>query len=420
MTIKVLFSINIFIEKFILTWLKYLNSGLKKRYIFECENSTINSKNYEYWFHISSEGELEQVIPFLKYLSNKNVSTLLIYTSPSVQKKAAYLKSEGIVLEVMCFPIVDGSSINLLPLPKYLFMVRYDFFPRLLKIANHKEVKSILLSATVKNKRINILNGFFWQSIYKSFNRIFWATLPGNTIFSDLGINNVQEQKVEYDFRHAQIIERQKLQTKLKINGGLDYLVSELSHFDFNKRIILGSLWASELMTLLDSFDELIKNGYFLYLAPHHLSGIEYEVILKSLQRRELNFCELTDFENYSGESIVLSKIPGILCEIYPLFKHAFVGGGHGRSVHSLLEPYWAGCHVYCGPKVHRSTEYDFILKHKAENIHICDDLSGLEDAIVKCDNDSTDIDPQFRDEVVNKSYNYINELCVLDMDKRL
>ena len=48
-----------------------------------------------------------------------------------------------------------------------------------------------------------------------------------------------------------------------------------------------------------------------------------------------------------------------------------FVGGGHGRSIHSVLEPYLAMANVFCGPKVHRSTEYDFILDNSPDFITI-------------------------------------------------
>jgi 3-deoxy-D-manno-octulosonic-acid transferase len=67
----------------------------------------------------------------------------------------------------------------------------------------------------------------------------------------------------------------------------------------------------------------------------------------------------LTDYKNHPAPIVILIK--GILCELYAEFPMAFVGGGFGKSVHSLLEPYLSNSMVFCGPKVHRSTEADVI-----------------------------------------------------------
>lgn len=420
MTINILFSINLIIEKCLLSWLKYLSYKLKKRYLFESASKINIHQKFDYWFHVSSEGELEQVIPFLRYLSHKKDSMLLIYTSPSVQKRVNSLITEGVIFHTMQFPIIDGTIINKLDLPLYLFMVRYDFFPRLLKVANHKDVNAVLLSATLKNKKLNFFNIFIWKSIYKSFDYIFWSLLPTDTQLKQLDINRKYIKNIEYDFRHAQIIERQKHRPKLNTIDGFEYFVDQLERISLNKRIILGSLWASELVELLGPIDSLVKKGFVIYIAPHHLKGTEYNTLIDYLNGHKINFCELTNFRNYKGESLIVSRIPGVLCEIYPLFKHAFVGGGHGRSVHSLLEPYWADCHIYCGPKVHRSTEYDFILKQSAKKITISHHLNGLEEVILKCDNDSTKIDVDTKESALQKSHKYILRFCDKDMDKKL
>jgi hypothetical protein len=63
--------------------------------------------------------------------------------------------------------------------------------------------------------------------------------------------------------------------------------------------------------------------------------------------------------DGFQGPTILLNK-KGILCELYADFGKAYVGGGFGVSVHSLLEPLVAGCeHLSCGPVNHRSTEFD-------------------------------------------------------------
>jgi 3-deoxy-D-manno-octulosonic-acid transferase len=50
-----------------------------------------------------------------------------------------------------------------------------------------------------------------------------------------------------------------------------------------------------------------------------------------------------------------------MLCELYQYFDCAYIGGGYEKSIHSVLEPFLMGAKVLCGPKIHRSTEYDYI-----------------------------------------------------------
>ena len=49
------------------------------------------------------------------------------------------------------------------------------------------------------------------------------------------------------------------------------------------------------------------------------------------------------------------------------MFGHAFVGGGFGVSIHSVMEPFLAKSKVMCGPKVNRSTEFDMIKQATGE-----------------------------------------------------
>jgi 3-deoxy-D-manno-octulosonic-acid transferase len=58
---------------------------------------------------------------------------------------------------------------------------------------------------------------------------------------------------------------------------------------------------------------------------------------------------------------VILINLKGVLCELYSQVGHVYVGGGFGRSVHSVMEPFVAGARVYCGPKVYRSTEVEAI-----------------------------------------------------------
>jgi 3-deoxy-D-manno-octulosonic-acid transferase len=75
--------------------LKSLIPKLKERVDFERKNLTQfeclsfhrSNEKADYCFEVSSEGELEQVLPLIHYFLEKNKKIELIYASYSVEKK---------------------------------------------------------------------------------------------------------------------------------------------------------------------------------------------------------------------------------------------------------------------------------------------------------------------------------------------
>jgi 3-deoxy-D-manno-octulosonic-acid transferase len=99
-----------------------------------------------------------------------------------------------------------------------------------------------------------------------------------------------------------------------------------------------------------------------LTLVPHKL-GPQWKELLMA---RGFDVLEITSTWNgelltSSRPQVVVLNLKGVLCELYSVMGHAYVGGGFERSVHSVLEPFVAGCKILCGPKVHRSTEVEAI-----------------------------------------------------------
>jgi len=269
-----------------------------------------------------------------------------------------------------------------------IFMVRYDFFPELLYFSLLIP-KSILLSATLKGKKLtSLISKYRWKKIFSCFKAVFAATKKDEEALLNLFKGEERTFKVfNLDFRHGQILKRQAAKEKLLEVNGYEQFEKEITQHDWNNRFIMGSIWPNEWPIFSQKFLEyIVKENLFVFLAPHKLSGndwSDFESKVSNLSGDEMNV-SLWDKEGwlYLSETIstgqghiVICRVPGILCELYPYFGHAFVGGGHSRSIHSVLEPYWGGSHIYCGPKTHRSTEYDFILEESPRHIHIVREL---------------------------------------------
>ncbi len=369
----------------LLFFLFFLSKRIRKRRAYE-RRWPLVQRDYEVWLHASSEGELEQLVPLIDALEARKVLTLLLVTSPSLEKKLKDL-SESDYREVAVLPLnlffpFGSKSLFSLKVPKSFYMVRYDFFIELM-IAAFRCENSVLLSATLKGKNFKG-HGFkklIFNLIYGTFNKIYAASPVDLERFEDFGLKSYQKLE-QFDFRHGQILKRQDLKENLHRTHCCQSLEKILKPYAREKRLIFGSLWELELELFNEDFIEAMKRKeVFVFLAPHHLKGEQWDALFTKAKEWQEKGLEITYWDQMGirGEgNIILCKVPGLLCELYPYFGHAFVGGGHGRSVHSLLEPFWGCDHIYCGPKTHRSTEADFVQDQCPEYLHIVRELSSF------------------------------------------
>jgi 3-deoxy-D-manno-octulosonic-acid transferase len=366
--------------------------SLKKRKIFETKNLTHSeSKSFhltntqaDYCFEVSSEGELEQIRILLEDLLLLQKKIELIICSPSVERAALKLYQDNSnSLRVLRLPLVTygpfwGQSVSKWMTAPNLILCRYDFFPELTSLIQTK--KSFLFAATLKNKE---KLSYRLKKIYQSFDHIFTSTQMDQTKFAEI----VGEQKSHFlELRFLSIEKRQlNLSQKLKDKKNMQDYAHWLKHFK-GRKLILGSLWPQEIALLSDPKcrEAILKGELHIALFPHLLDDVSIKQIKDNLQQiiseipvvilKEGTPCSL--FEGQNAIALVLEK--GFLCEFYSYFDDSYVGGGFGRSIHSLLEAYMGDCRIYCGPKTYRSTEYDLVNELSPENIFVLNEIKDF------------------------------------------
>jgi 3-deoxy-D-manno-octulosonic-acid transferase len=124
----------------------------------------------------------------------------------------------------------------------------------------------------------------------------------------------------------------------------------------FEKRFIFGNVWPEDIF-LLKNF----PSDYRCLLIPHKLDADIIKKMSAELDAHNLSYQILNEnsIDDVDTQIIILLK-KGVLCELYSDFSRAYVGGGFGESIHSILEPLVAGCKsIACGPVHFRSTEFD-------------------------------------------------------------
>lgn len=358
---------------------------LKKRIDFErknfleeeCRSFKKDGIVADYCFEISSEGELEQVRPLIEIFLSEKKRIEILFASPSVETKCQRLaRMQPELIRIFRLPLVTHfflfqTAAQFVTAPKLIFC-RYDFFPELLVMKFFKK-KFVLVSGAAGKKP-----SWFKSQVYRLFDVVVAANdleadlfcerehLKSNTVFS-------------FDFRIPRIFERiSNAERILSETNGLSAYLSFLKSSSRSKRLVLGSAWESDLVIFSQAEwkKDLADGEFHLLVVPHDLKPDSIVSMKGELSRI---FPDVPVYEisrersdwNKEVPGIVLLNMSGVLCELYTQFNLVYVGGGFARSIHSVLEPFLAGAKVFCGPRIHRSTEYDFILHAAVHEIQL-------------------------------------------------
>ena len=381
----IFFYLLLFIQKslgFILLRVLRLKKALD-RVDFECAN---DDDPYEKSFksqdlsakvtiHLSSEGEYSQIAFLIKELLSKGELVEIIYTSPSVMNTMESLKKQysSSILRIVKLPLLSSLELKMWSSSSTLVMIRYDFFPELMLLGLSKE-KFILYSASLKSS--SGLSKLIKVLMLKSFTHYIAATRSDFHHLKEV-LSNKEDINIlrEVDLRSLEINQRQVSPdfTKLQIINVLKEKV--LPFHEDQSKFLFSQVWKKEF-TLIKNFlmTQNPSSWPLVYIAPHDLSPDnqnDFEDMIREhinvplyVLHKHFDIDEVTDvLKDYKdNKGVILCMIPGLLCELYPYFSKAYIGGGFGKGIHSVLEPFMGGCQMIVGPNVKRSTEYDTIV----------------------------------------------------------
>ena len=342
-------------------------------------------------FEVSSEGELEQVRPLIDRLLARGGSVEILFASPSVEWTCRRLwEGERDRVRILRMPLLSffpwgiwgGQSIGRWLTSPILILCRYDFYPELFAYGTGRGRRFYLVSASLKGK------SFRWRPLYRRFDKIVCSGERERVRFLDWGWS--PEKLASCEFRSVRILSR--LASLERVLAPWKDFISWIKGFPARDRLILGNAWPEEMEIFQGTpLQKNVEKGKFLVLIVPHRTGTAFVDALER-QVKGLSSYVLSGPDEWGdvlarwkrSPGPIFLNVSGILLELYTLFCHALVGGGHGKGVHSLLEPFWAGCSIYCGPGVSRSGEYDFLREKCPDRVHIVENWrhwSGSEDA---------------------------------------
>lgn len=311
------------------------------------------------WFHVSSVGELEQVRPVMERLQQKfSYTFILSFYSPSVPR---LVKDWSFVAYADYLPLDYRKDMDVLMdivSPQMLVLNRYDLWPNLLRAARLRAVPVALLNASTPP-----LGFFGWISL--SVRSFLFREIQFWTFVDSVAANAWEpylQKNVQALVAGNPRVDRAFRRVDNAIQAGKTKAVLQRWEHEKQNCLVAGSTWEKDEEVLLKAFAILRSKRpkAKLILVPHEPHPEHIEKTQKLCAKKGFSvtlYSSLVLEKVETNSDILLVDARGVLAEIYGEGALAYVGGGFGREIHSVIEPLAHGLPVAFGPKHHRSPE---------------------------------------------------------------
>ncbi len=290
-------------------------------------------------FHAASMGELEQCVPVMRALrtADPSIEIIISCSSPSGIRHAHTLPfSTAVIYHPFESRNEIDSSLTAV-MPDVVVINRYDVWPLFIDELWRRSIPAVLINATFPSAANNAVLRSTLAATYSRLHSITAVTAEDAASISKLSGQSVH---VLPDSRTDRVLER-----VADAERTFRHLMKT------TPTLVIGSSWNEDLELILPAVMELPEGSLRVVVVPHEPT----ESTLEAVERR-ISCTRLSNAtENTEGHLLVDSV--GVLLSLYALGSAAFVGGGFGAGVHSVLEPAGYGIPLACGPHITRSRD---------------------------------------------------------------
>lgn len=304
------------------------------------------------WFHVSSVGELEQVRPVLEVLSERGgFSLILSFYSPSVPR---LVKDWSFVRYADYLPLDFPDQMDELMAivnPALLVLNRYDLWPHHLLAAKQAGVPVVLVNASTPPLGVfGAVSLWSRQVLFRAVDAWSFVDAAAATAWEPYVINRARglvagNPRVDRALQRVErALDEGKARSRLRFWRRRDFC------------LVAGSTWDRDEDLLLAAWQRGKRDGS-LVVVPHEPTPERLGRLERRLSRCGLGFVRFSALEAPSDAPVLVIDQRGFLAEVYGLGTLAYVGGGFGRQIHSIIEPIAHGLPVAFGPRFDRSPE---------------------------------------------------------------
>ena len=288
------------------------------------------------WMHCASLGEYEQGLPVLTALKNNHPEYFYLVTffSPSGYEVR---KNHGIADLATYLPWdtkADVKRFIALVNPVMALLVKYEFWPNLIRELQRKEVPLYLIAGLFRqNQRFFKPWGNGQRKRLREFAHLFVQNEASLKLLQSIG---VQQVSVSGDTRFDRV-------------GAAKQPLAFMDTFvGARKCIVAGSTWPEDEAILLEAIRHTPKDWCWL-IAPHEMHEAKLNHLMAQLPKGSLRYTQYEE-EAFNGCPVLVLDTVGMLSRCYPYASLAYVGGGMGTSgLHNILEPAAEGVPIVIG-----------------------------------------------------------------------
>lgn len=304
------------------------------------------------WFHASSVGELEMLVPVIEQWSRfstgegqRFASVITIFSESAegtVEKLAERLRESGADIRFAGYSPWEGEWDGALARvnPSFVMTARYEAWPELWMSLGIQDIPLFVIGAQARSsltwaRRICAALG---QPIPK---QIFCTILENDIAdlksdFSDAEIRVTGDPRWERAWTRSQVGNvraRELISRSLALPKPWG---------------VLGSAWKEDL----ELFAPVLKDRKgTLWIVPHKIDEAHVSEIEAVLKKGGLSSQRTRDAIAIGKVDALIVNEMGFLLELYSAADWAYVGGGFNDGIHNTIEPAIYGIPVACGPK---------------------------------------------------------------------
>ncbi len=333
-------------------WKPKIREGIEDRHGEKKRLSKIRSQcrpdKHRVLVHCSSAGELESAIPLMQALTAaSDPDIILSIFSPSAKSRAVSVKG---VAGKLYLPF-DTSfrmnrMLNILE-PTLVVIVKHDVWPNLVWLCRERGIKTALVNGNFRpdSSRLCPVLKNASRAVFRDLDAIYAVAEDDAERFRRVSGEGPMIE-VAGDTRFDRVQQR-----ALESRDDQGKLAEMLKG---RKVAMAGSSWPEGEQRILEAWAGLHADhpDAVLILVPHEprperISQITTDVTGKGLQCATLTEAE----QSVSIPHVLIVDRVGVLAGLYGLADIAYVGGGFGDGVHSVIEPAVFGIPVLFGPK---------------------------------------------------------------------
>ena len=315
------------------------------------EIKSLNQNKKIVLFHAASAGEFEQLIPILNLIDKKKYYIVQSFFSPTIFNTK--IKEENNQIDSICYHTFDFILSSYLFFkkikPKYYILTRHDIWPTHIFIAHLLKIKIFLLNANLykKSSRLKFPLLYLNKWTFSYFNKIL---VPSTRIKENFKLITSNNNLIKIGDSRFDRIKNRMLTNKVKLIPKKIYKT---------KNIIFGSIIDSDYKIIFNSLKKYFPNGnkslieknIRLIIVPHEVDKNTILTIEKKLKKINMEPTLYNKVKQQVPEIILINKV-GILADLYKYCELAYIGGGFGAGVHSVIEPAIYGLLITYGPNI--------------------------------------------------------------------